>query len=80
MAMETMIETFGGRVRARRLELGMTQNEVARRMEIQVVQISNWERDTCLPKLSMVLRLSRALEIPPGELVDGIPGSWTGEN
>jgi transcriptional regulator with XRE-family HTH domain len=43
------IRTFGDHLRARRMELGLSQPECARRLRVALSSISNWERDSYPP-------------------------------
>jgi transcriptional regulator with XRE-family HTH domain len=46
---------------ARREELGLTQTEVARRMEVKQPTVSEFERESSDPRLSTIQRYARAV-------------------
>lgn len=59
---------LGKRIAAVRRERGMTQDELASKMNITPQAVSKWERGTGLPDISMLSLLSSALGITVGEL------------
>jgi transcriptional regulator with XRE-family HTH domain len=61
---------FGAALRRRRKTLGMTIAELAERSGLSVNWVSEVERGR-EPSLTSVIALARALEMSPGELVDG---------
>ena len=63
---------FGKRLRAVRKDKGMTQEALAEAADLHSTFISNVERGYRVPSLPTVLRLSVALDLPPGDLVDGL--------
>jgi transcriptional regulator with XRE-family HTH domain len=73
--------TFGHVIRARRIELGLTQEELAERVGESVRQsdISRMERDhVVLPRRDRLDALAAALEVSPGHLL--MHSGWiTGE-
>lgn len=45
-----MAKTLGERLRDARVALGLTQEEMAGRLEVTQAAISQWERDCCVPR------------------------------
>jgi transcriptional regulator with XRE-family HTH domain len=63
---------FGSRVRQRRLEVGLTQEDLAEQAELHVTYLGGIERGVRNPALQKILLLAVALDIDPGELVRGL--------
>ena len=63
------VERFGARVRAAREAHGWTQEELSARSGLAVVQVSRIERGVREVRLTTILRLVRALELRPDELL-----------
>ena len=61
---------FGAVVRARRLEMGISQEALSSLASVERSHMGKIERGEHLPNLVLILRLARALEIRPGELID----------
>lgn len=70
--MQPDLQRFGKNVRAARLDRGWTQEDLAERTGLAVVQVSRVERGAREIRLTTLLRLLRGLEAPPGELLDGL--------
>lgn len=73
--MTTLLEAFGERVRARRLDLEMSQDDLAARARLHRTYISSVERGGRNMSLRNVAKLAYALELPLHELVRGIDKS-----
>jgi transcriptional regulator with XRE-family HTH domain len=67
---------IGGRVRARRLELGIRQDELARMAGLSNTWLSRLENDLLKPRLDDVAKVARALDIPVGSLFDSAEGNF----
>ncbi|HLM84763.1 MAG TPA: helix-turn-helix transcriptional regulator [Solirubrobacteraceae bacterium] len=65
-------EQFGLNLRGHRDRVGLTQDELSDRCDLDRSEISLLERGQRFPQLDTLVKLARALEIPPGELLDGI--------
>jgi hypothetical protein len=66
-------ETLGERIRALRVERGLSQRMVAMRLERDHALVVRWERDEREPSIWDVARLSRHIyRIPPEEMLDGV--------
>ena len=65
---------FGARVRARRRELGLSQEALAEGSELHWTFIGQVERGQRNLSLHNILRIAQALGVDPGELVRGLRG------
>lgn len=65
--------TTGQRIKAARKAAGITQAELADRLGISYVGVSQWENDLRNPKIETIQRIADALDIPVGELLGTIP-------
>ncbi len=63
---------FGDRVRARRQELGWSQETPARKASINRTYIASLESGARNPSLDLIARLAAALKINAGDLVAGL--------
>ncbi len=63
---------FGSRVRQRRLEVGLTQEDLAEQAEMHVTYLGGIERGVRNPALQKILLIAAAVEIDPAELVRGL--------
>ncbi len=71
------LRTLGDRLRARRLDLGLLQTEVAARLGIDKGTIANWEQNRTEPALRLVPRLVAYLG---QELLDGVAPEAEGQS
>lgn len=55
------VGAFGDRVRARRVQLGLTQDQVAKLVSVSRVAITKWENGTTQPEGENLFSLSKAL-------------------
>ena len=62
---------LGRNVRHLRLELSLSQEALAEDAGIHRTYVSDVERGTRNPTITVVARLARALRVKPGELLDG---------
>lgn len=62
---------WGERIRAARIDLGLSQRELATRMGLSRPTVASWESEETSPDLADVPRLSRALRVSPAWLVFG---------
>lgn len=67
--------SFGDKIRIRRTELGLTQKELAKILEIAVTTLSGYENSAREPDVDKIRRLSKALEISADELLEIEPES-----
>jgi transcriptional regulator with XRE-family HTH domain len=63
---------FGEAIRERRKARGWTQERLAEEAGVSALQIGFTERGDNVPKLTLILRVARALRVRPGELIDHI--------
>jgi transcriptional regulator with XRE-family HTH domain len=70
----TLAEGFAERLRVERAKARMSQEECARRAEVNRTQISVLESGKRLPRLETLLKLAGALEVEPGVLIG--PARW----
>jgi len=61
---------FGAAVRDFRTELGVSQEELGNRAQIERSHMGKIERGQHLPNLALILKLAVALSTTPGGLVD----------
>ncbi|HSK97860.1 MAG TPA: helix-turn-helix transcriptional regulator [Euzebyales bacterium] len=66
------LREFGRRVRERRLELKLSQEELAERAQLHRTYISSLEQGRRNVAVHNVVRLAEALDIDPAELVRGL--------
>jgi transcriptional regulator with XRE-family HTH domain len=60
--------TLGQRIRARRLELGITLRELGRRVEVSAPYLTDLEAGRRHPSPEVLQRIAAALELPASEL------------
>lgn len=70
--MEAVLQQFGRNVRAARDARGWTQEDLAHRSGLAVVQVSRVERGKREIRLTTLLRLLEALDAQPDELLNGL--------
>lgn len=66
------VERFGANVRKARLARGWTQEDLAEKTGLATVQVSRIERGKREVRLTTLVRLVRALDLPPAELLEGV--------
>lgn len=69
---EPIAEAFGQRLRELRHERGLSQERLAELAGVHATFVSNIERGYSAPTLYTLLKLATALEVTPGQLVDGL--------
>ena len=62
-------ETMGQRIKAQRLRMGYTQEQLAEIMCVPKTTISTYERDACDVKSSVIVELAEHLETTPNYLL-----------
>lgn len=70
---------FGARIRARREELGLSQEAAALRCGIHWTQLGKVERGQRSVRLENIVKIASGLDVPPGVLLDGVPVPRDGE-
>ena len=58
-------------IRDRRLELGLTQQQLAEKLNITDKAVSKWERAVSYPDITILRELAAALEVSVAELLAG---------
>ena len=65
----TLLADLGARVKARRLERGLTQEQLAQELELSVAYVSLIERGGRNPPITTVVSVANALDTTVGDLV-----------
>ncbi len=65
------LKKIGAYIAGKRKALGMTQRELADRLNMSDKSISKWERGICLPDVSVYLKLCEILGITVNEFLAG---------
>ncbi|MDX6633036.1 MAG: hypothetical protein QOG09_813 [Solirubrobacterales bacterium] len=65
-------EHFAQNLRRHRIKQGLSQEALGFACDLHRTEISLLERNGREPRLSTIVRLARALQIPIAELLDGI--------
>ena len=71
---------FGARIRVRRQQLGMAQDELARRAKVTFQQIQKYERGTNRVSISRALLIARALDCRLVDLIGDLDIETPAEN
>lgn len=66
-------QAFGARVRARRAELGLSQEAAAHACGVHWTYLGQVERGQRSPRVENILRFASGLDTTPGQLLDGLP-------
>ena len=66
------VERFAVNLREHRRSRGISQERLAFRCNLHRTEISLLERGAREPRLSTIVRLARALEVPPSALLDDV--------
>lgn len=61
---EGQLENLGTKIRARREEMGLTQQELAERLELAVMTVQFIEQGRRYPSLPLLFYICKALKIP----------------
>ena len=65
-------ERFAANLRSQRLRMGFSLEALGDACDLHRTEVSLLERAGREPRLSTIVRLARALELRPAELLDGI--------
>jgi transcriptional regulator with XRE-family HTH domain len=65
------LERFAANLREARLRRGLSQEALADLCDLHRTEVSLLERAQREPRLTTIVRLARALELPPAELLSG---------
>jgi transcriptional regulator with XRE-family HTH domain len=66
-------EQFAANLRAERKRLKLSQEALGYCCDLNMSEISRLERSQRDPRLATIVKLAKALGIPPARLLDGIP-------
>lgn len=69
----TPSESFGQRLRRLRKNKGLTQEELAFKVEISLMTLRRWENGNSTPRTEEVRKLAEALGVPQAELLETSP-------
>ncbi len=72
-ALNETTRVFGERVRARRVELGLSQEAAAVRCGIHWTQLGKVERGQRSLRLETIVKIAGGLDVDPGKLVSKLP-------
>ena len=77
-AINVIDQTIGQRVRARRLELGMSQERLAEMLGVTFQQVQKYEKGVNRIAASRLLNIAAALELPPARFLECTSNSGSG--
>ena len=63
------MKTIGEMISSLRKEKGMTQNELAEKMNVTDKAVSKWERDLSCPDINTISKLANILDVSVDELL-----------
>lgn len=66
------LAAFGARVRARRQELGLSQEAAAEQIGVHWTYLGQVERGQRSARVENILKLAAGLQTTPGQLLDGL--------
>lgn len=66
---------FGSRLRELRERQGLSQLELAQKVDLHMSQVSRYERENSLPTAEKLIRLARILGVSTDELLQGPRGT-----
>ena len=67
--MDNISKKFGQRAKAIRLKQGLSQGDIAKRLNVHRSYISSIERGIRNPSLKVIQRIAKALEVPMEKLI-----------
>lgn len=65
-------DIFARNLRVERQRLKLSQEALGFRCDLNTSEVSRLERSARDPRLATIIKLARALDIPPAKLLDGI--------
>ena len=66
------LEVFAQNVSRARKQKHLTQEEISHRSGIHVTEVSRIERGLRDPRVTTLIRLANALDVPPADLLSGV--------
>lgn len=70
-----MKETIGLRIKNKRKEMDMTQEDLAEKLGVTFQAISKWENDASIPDITLLSKIAEVLNMNIEELINGIKSS-----
>ena len=61
---------IGGRIRLYRKQSGLTQEQLAQKIDVTKSRVSNWEQGINRPDADIIGKICRALNVSPSNLLD----------
>ena len=71
-ANQPLVQAFGERVRLYRQRSGLSQEDLAHSAGVHRTFVGQLERAEANPTLATIIRIAKALQVRPGELLDGL--------
>ncbi len=68
---------IGGNISSLRKEKGLTQEQLAEKLDVTFQAISSWERDEYKPEIEKIFKLSEILEVPVTWILEGRGETFT---
>ena len=65
--------TFGKRLKSLREKAGLTQEELAEKINLSVMSIRRWEWEQTFPRIKDIQRLAQVLQVSEDVLLNGAP-------
>ena len=65
-------QQFGANLARAREKGGLSQSELARKVDVLYTYISRLETGRATPSFGLILRLAAALDVPPSDLFAGV--------
>ena len=65
---------YGNYIRERRIKMGLTQEEVAKKLGINQVSYGRYELGLREPDLEQIIKISKILGFKPGDFLDNYRG------
>ena len=66
--------SYGNFIKDKRTKMGLTQEDVAKRLGISQVAYGRYELGQREPNFSLIMKISEVLEFAPGEFFDNYDG------
>lgn len=76
---QALLKALAAEVKSRRADLGISQEELAFRAEVNRTFVGKIELAMNQPTLSVLLRLAEGLQMPLPELIESVLKRWTKE-
>ena len=67
-ARQTALAVLGSKLRAARVQIGLTQDDVAQKLEVSTQSVRNWEAGRTKPSAERVQRMSVLYDVPAEEM------------